>query len=88
MENSQQDMLGESEPYITAKFPHRTIPYTFPLGNGETYDGFVNRKLENNMKYRIFIRAFVDTPQKVINKTIIIIIIFFFKPNIKFYCFL
>lgn len=65
METSQQELLAEGEPYIAAKFPHRTIPWTFYLGNGETYDGFVNRKLDQNVKYRIFVRAFVDTPQKV-----------------------
>lgn len=57
--------MAEGEPYIAAKFPHRTIPWTFYLGNGETYDGFLNRKLDLNVKYRIFVRAFVDTPQKV-----------------------
>lgn len=62
---SQQELLAEGEPYIAAKFPHRTIPWTFYLGNGETYDGFLNRKLDQNVKYRIFVRAFVDTPQKV-----------------------
>lgn len=65
VESSQQEVLPEGEPYIAAKFPHRTIPWTFYLGNGETYDGFVNRKLDQNVKYRIFVRAFVDTPQKV-----------------------
>ncbi|XP_050531444.1 tyrosine-protein phosphatase Lar isoform X2 [Daktulosphaira vitifoliae] len=64
VENSQQELLAEGEPYITAKFPHRSLPWTFYLGNGETYDGFVNRKLDHNTKYKIFVRAFVDTPQK------------------------
>ncbi|XP_025425132.1 tyrosine-protein phosphatase Lar isoform X2 [Sipha flava] len=64
VEISQQEFLAEGEPYIAAKFPHRTIPWTFYLGNGETYDGFLNRKLDQNVKYRIFVRAFVDTPQK------------------------
>lgn len=72
VETSQQDILAEGEPYIAAKFPHRTIPWTFYLGNGETYDGFHNRKLDQNVKYRIFVRAFVDTPQKVNNKFICI----------------
>ncbi|CAG2061253.1 unnamed protein product, partial [Timema podura] len=54
----------ENAPYIAAKFPQRNIPYTFHLGNGETYEGFVNRKLEPQKKYRIFVRAVVDTPQK------------------------
>ncbi|XP_017782566.1 PREDICTED: tyrosine-protein phosphatase Lar isoform X5 [Nicrophorus vespilloides] len=51
-------------PYIAAKFPQRNIPYTFHLGTGEDYDGFRNRKLERGKKYKIFVRAVVDTPQK------------------------
>ncbi|XP_059488383.1 tyrosine-protein phosphatase Lar-like [Neocloeon triangulifer] len=52
------------EPYVAAKFPQRNIPYTFHLGNGEAYDGYINRKLQPGKKYRIFVRAVVDTPQK------------------------
>ena len=55
----------DNAPYIAAKFPQRNIPYTFHLGNGEQHEGFVNRKLERGKKYRIFVRAVVDTPQKV-----------------------
>jgi netrin-G3 ligand len=55
----------ENAPYIAAKFPQRNIPYTFHLGSGETNEGFTNRKLEHGKKYRIFVRAVVDTPQKV-----------------------
>lgn len=51
-------------PYIAAKFPQRNIPYTFHLGTGEDYDGFKNKNLERGKKYRIFVRAVVDTPQK------------------------
>ncbi|XP_075224407.1 tyrosine-protein phosphatase Lar isoform X3 [Lycorma delicatula] len=51
-------------PYIAAKFPQRSIPYTFDLGSGEIYEGFVNRKLNRTQRYRIFVRAIVDTPQK------------------------
>jgi hypothetical protein len=55
----------ENAPYIAAKFPQRNIPYTFHIGNGEVIEGFTNRKLERGKKYRIFVRAVVDTPQKV-----------------------
>jgi hypothetical protein len=55
----------ESKPYVAAKFPQRNIPYTFHLGNGEAYDGYINRKLQRGRKYRIFVRSVVDTPQKV-----------------------
>ncbi|XP_076649080.1 tyrosine-protein phosphatase Lar isoform X3 [Halictus rubicundus] len=54
----------ENAPYIAAKFPHRDIPYTFHLGRGDIYNGYENRKLEKNKRYRIFVRAVVDTPRK------------------------
>ncbi|XP_037883994.1 tyrosine-protein phosphatase Lar isoform X4 [Glossina fuscipes] len=51
-------------PYIAAKFPQRSIPFTFHLGSGDDYHNFTNRKLERDKRYRIFVRAVVDTPQK------------------------
>lgn len=54
----------ENAPYIAAKFLQRNILYTFHLGNDEMYEGFLNRKLNLNKKYRVFVRAVVDTPQK------------------------
>jgi netrin-G3 ligand len=63
--NSGTKQDRENVPYIAAKFPQRNIPYTFHLGSGETNEGFTNRKLERGKKYRIFVRAVGDTPQKV-----------------------
>ncbi|XP_025074322.1 tyrosine-protein phosphatase Lar isoform X9 [Pogonomyrmex barbatus] len=54
----------ENAPYIAAKFPHRDIPYTFHLGSGDIYEGYENRRLVKNKRYRIFVRAVVDTPRK------------------------
>ncbi|XP_020708528.1 tyrosine-protein phosphatase Lar isoform X5 [Athalia rosae] len=54
----------ENAPYIAAKFLQRNIPYTFHLGSGGNYEGFVNKKLDRNKRYRIFVRAIVDTPRK------------------------
>ncbi|XP_034098632.1 tyrosine-protein phosphatase Lar isoform X5 [Drosophila sulfurigaster albostrigata] len=51
-------------PYIAAKFPQRSIPFTFHLGSGDDYHNFTNRRLEREKRYRIFVRAVVDTPQK------------------------
>lgn len=51
-------------PYIAAKFLQRSIPYTFVLGDGLNYEGFINKKLQPNKYYKIFVRAYVDTPQK------------------------
>ncbi|KAF4525355.1 hypothetical protein B566_EDAN007837 [Ephemera danica] len=59
-----QKQERENAPYIAAKFPQRNIPYTYPLGSGQTQDGFTNRRLQKGKKYRIFVRAVVDTPQK------------------------
>ncbi|UXI17727.1 RING finger protein 11 [Sarcoptes scabiei] len=55
------DKIG---PYIAAKWMGRSIPHTFSLGDGQKYHGFINRKLQKSVEYRIFIRAVVDTPQK------------------------
>ena len=54
----------KAKPYITAKFLQRNLPYTFPLGDGNRHEGFVNRPLEAHVFYKIFVRAYVDVPQK------------------------
>lgn len=36
----------------------------FSSGTGENNDGYINYKLAQQKKYRIFVRAVVDTPQK------------------------
>lgn len=56
------DSLG---PYVAAKFARRTMPNQFTLGDGIKYGGFVNRPLRAEVNYQIFVRAVVDTPQKV-----------------------
>ncbi|XP_034250839.1 tyrosine-protein phosphatase Lar [Thrips palmi] len=61
---SLEEREAPLRPYIAASFPQRNIPYTFHLGNNETYDGFRNKPLRSTARYRIFIRAVVDTPQK------------------------
>lgn len=65
------DLLGNIEkvpddptlPYIAAKFPQRSIPYTFHLGTGEVKEGLTNFKLKHGKRYRIFVRA-VRSPVK------------------------
>lgn len=52
-------------PYVAAKFARRTMPNTFILGDGIKYGGFTNRLLRPDINYQIFVRAVVDTPQKV-----------------------
>lgn len=56
-----KEALAEG-PYIAAKFLHRNIPYSFSLGNGQIYEGFKNRPLQKKKRYKIFVRAVVDTP--------------------------
>lgn len=51
-------------PYIADMFMRSMIPYTYHLGSGETHNNFTNRKLDKDKRYRIFVRAVVDTPQK------------------------
>ena len=51
--------------YTTAKFSQRNIPYTFALGDGKVYDGFLNRVLEKDRKYKIFVRAVVESSERV-----------------------
>ncbi|XP_050086199.1 tyrosine-protein phosphatase Lar isoform X2 [Anopheles aquasalis] len=61
---SRPKMERPNAPYIAAMFLQRNIPYTFHLGSGETNHNFTNKKLERGKRYRIFVRAVVDTPQK------------------------
>ncbi|KAK3869100.1 hypothetical protein Pcinc_025578 [Petrolisthes cinctipes] len=56
-----KEALAEG-PYIAAKFLHRNIPYSFSLGNGQIHEGFKNRPLQSKKRYKVFVRAVVDTP--------------------------
>ncbi|UYV73144.1 PTPRD [Cordylochernes scorpioides] len=64
LEELTETPLEQVGPYIAAKFQRRAMPDSFPLGDGNPYMGFVNRRLLPDQKYRIFVRAVVDTPQK------------------------
>ena len=50
--------------YVAAKFLRRNVPYTFMLGDGKEYESMLNKRLEKTVRYRIFLRAIVDTPHK------------------------
>ncbi|XP_071033354.1 tyrosine-protein phosphatase Lar isoform X4 [Parasteatoda tepidariorum] len=54
----------ETGPYVAAKFLRRSMPEKFNLGDGKMHLGFVNRHLLHGVKYRVFVRAVVDTPHK------------------------
>ena len=62
--DSKAEDEADSKPYITAKFLGRSIPYTFPLGDGKMYEGFQNRRLHHRVHYKVFVRAYVDVPRK------------------------
>ena len=50
--------------YTAAKFLRRNVPYTFLLGDGKEYEKMINQRLHKTMRYRVFLRAVVDTPHK------------------------
>lgn len=77
LSSTPMDKVG---PYIAAKWMRRSIPNTFSLGDGQKYNGFINRKLQKDVEYRIFVRAVVDTPQKVTH-----LLIFYFTTLQHYY---
>lgn len=56
--------LDEDGPYIAAAFVRQNMPERFVLGDMKVNGGFRNRKLQPYRRYRIFVRAVVDTLQK------------------------
>ncbi|RWS23299.1 Tyrosine-protein phosphatase Lar-like protein [Leptotrombidium deliense] len=56
--------LEGNGPYIAGKFPRRSMPHTFNLGDNKKYGGFINRRLKRHQSYKIFVRAVVDTHYK------------------------
>jgi len=53
------------DPYVAARFLPRAIPRNFQLGDGRNYHGYDNIPLDKGVTFKIFLRAIVDTPQKV-----------------------
>ena len=81
-----------AKPYITAKFLQRNLPYTFPLGDSKKYEGLVNKPLEAGVVYKVFVRAYVDVPQKHLYTSspfspLLSLDMPFGKYIIKMYCF-
>lgn len=62
---STSDLITASSPsnngpYITAKFSKLRMVRNFLLGDNKTYDGFLNRPLNKDQQYYIFVRAVVE----------------------------
>lgn len=51
---------GNNGPYITAKFPKLKMVTRFFLGDNKYYDGFLNRPLNKDQTYFVFVRAVVE----------------------------
>lgn len=66
--NDEEETGFQLSPYIAARFAPRAIPRNFQLGDGARSNDFDNKPLEKTIPYRVFLRAIVDTPQKVLNK--------------------
>ncbi|XP_071170874.1 receptor-type tyrosine-protein phosphatase S-like isoform X18 [Mytilus edulis] len=49
--------FSASKPYIAAKFSSNRLPSLFTLGDGDEYEGFTNRPLNKDWRYRVFLRA-------------------------------
>jgi receptor-type tyrosine-protein phosphatase F len=64
-EDTEEDDAAAFSPYIAARFLPRSIPRIFPLGDGSEHNGYENKALERGVRYKVFLRAVVDTPQKV-----------------------
>ncbi|ODN02995.1 Tyrosine-protein phosphatase Lar [Orchesella cincta] len=62
--NEEEETGYQLSPYIAARFAPRAIPRNFQLGDGGFYNSYENKPLEKGAKYKIFLRAIVDTPQK------------------------
>ncbi|RWS19598.1 Tyrosine-protein phosphatase Lar-like protein [Leptotrombidium deliense] len=62
--------LEGNGPYIAGKFPRRSMPHMFNLGDQKMYGGYINRPLRQNESYKIFVRAVVDNPFKVFENII------------------
>ena len=52
-------------PYIAAKFSRDTLPPSFDIGDGQVYETYLNRQIQPGMHYKIFVRAYVESPNIV-----------------------
>lgn len=54
-----------SGPYIAAKFPKSRMVPRFTLGDNKSYDGFLNRPLNKDQTYHVFVRAEVENSESL-----------------------
>lgn len=50
----------DNGPYVTAKFSKSRMVRKFILGDNRSYDGFINRPLNKDQQYLVFVRAVVE----------------------------
>ncbi|CAG0879781.1 unnamed protein product [Darwinula stevensoni] len=55
------ELPPEDRPYIAAKFIG-DVPYIFNLGDSQTFNSYLNKPLPKSKRYKIFLRAYVDSP--------------------------
>lgn len=70
-------------PYIAAKFLKFRMVSKFTLGDNKTYDGFVNRPLNKEQQYRVFVRAVVDHPEQIYTSSPFSEPLSLTKPNLE-----
>ena len=57
------DNMGDMDqaspkPYIAARYDSPSLPPEFLLGDGQEYGSFINRPLDKDVEYRVFLRAY------------------------------
>ncbi|KAL5017103.1 hypothetical protein ScPMuIL_006692 [Solemya velum] len=52
--------LPATQPYIAAKLDAPSFPSKFQLGDNQDYNGFMNRYLNPDIMYKVFLRAYTD----------------------------
>ncbi|XP_063436360.1 tyrosine-protein phosphatase Lar-like [Mytilus trossulus] len=56
-DDSPHPSVFARKPYIAAKFSSHRLPWLFILGACDEYEGFTNRPLNKDWRYRVFLRA-------------------------------
>jgi hypothetical protein len=52
-------------PYISGRFDSFKLPSDFELGNMKQYGSFTNRRLDPDIVYKVFLRAYTVDPVRI-----------------------